>query len=52
MEDPVITVDGHTFDRTSIEEWFSKGKKTNPMTGTPLKSEMLIPNILLKRMIT
>ena len=51
MEDPVITTDGHTFERKAIEEWFSRGKTTNPMTGSSLESKILIPNIILRKMI-
>ena len=25
MEDPVLTIDGFTYDRIAITEWFSKG---------------------------
>jgi hypothetical protein len=51
MTDPVITVDGHTFERKAITEWFNRGNITNPLTGAPLDSKMLIPNIALKGVI-
>ena len=51
MSDPVMTCDGHTFERKDIEEWFKKGNKKNPMTNTPLKNRDLIPNISIRRMI-
>lgn len=51
MDDPVITVDGHTFERKAIEEWFSRGNRTNPMTGLDLEAKVLIPNIALKNVI-
>ena len=51
MTDPVITVDGHTFERKAIEEWFSRGNCTNPLTGKALASKVLIPNIALKSVI-
>ena len=54
MTDPVMTVDGHTFERKAIEEWFSKtktGKPKNPMTNLELKSKNLYPNRTLKAAI-
>ena len=51
MHDPVITMDGYTFDSQSIREWFSKGNNKNPMTNIPLESTRLIPNRILKSMI-
>ena len=38
MEDPVMTSDGYTFDRNSIEAWWKKGNITNPMTTAELKN--------------
>jgi hypothetical protein len=50
MKDPVILKDGHTYDRSAIEEWLSK-HDTSPMTGARLISKELIPNYALKKMI-
>ncbi|CAE8605714.1 unnamed protein product, partial [Polarella glacialis] len=33
QEDPVITVDGHTYERQGIEEWFHQGRRTSPLTN-------------------
>ena len=30
-EDPVVTVDGHSFERAAIEEWFQR-RVSNPAT--------------------
>ena len=51
MEDPVITVDGHTYERELIETWFQQGKNTSPLTNLPLNNLMLIPNLALKKLI-
>lgn len=51
MKDPVSTVDGFTYDRESIEEWFNQGNRTSPMTGLPLSSLTLTPNYVLRSMI-
>lgn len=50
MNDPVITCDGHTYDRYSIERWFQYNS-TSPLTGLRLDSTVLISNIALKNAI-
>ncbi len=51
MDDPVIAVDGHTYDRIAIEEWFTH-KRVSPKTNSQLDSSALLPNHLIKRQIT
>lgn len=51
MEDPVVTLAGQTYSRKAIEEWFSRGKITDPLTRMDLKSTQLIPNCNLKSQI-
>jgi ubiquitin-protein ligase/uncharacterized protein YegL len=51
MKDPVITSDGFTYDRASIELWLKKSNKS-PLTGTELDNQRLIPNREFKSMIT
>jgi hypothetical protein len=51
MVDPVVTHDGFTYERTSIEQWFSLGHRTSPMTGLPLASLELTPNFTLAQMV-
>lgn len=50
MNDPVITKDGHSYERKDIELWLLKNK-TSPKTGLELESVELIPNITLKNVI-
>ena len=50
MEDPVSTLDGQTYERAAIEAWLAK-KRTSPLTGTPLESTKLIPNVALRNAI-
>jgi hypothetical protein len=50
MDDPVITCDGQTYDRRSIEEWL-RNRNTSPLTGALLASKTLTPNISLKKLI-
>lgn len=52
MECPVMAADGNTYDRSSIEDWFSRGKKTSPMTGAPLAHLGLTPNNLVRSMVS
>ena len=51
MKDPVIAVDGHTYERQAIQQWFSNGKSTSPVTNLPLRDTTLIPNIALRQTI-
>jgi ankyrin repeat protein len=59
MKDPVILVeDGKTYEREFIQRWFERGKRTSPWyakgkrmdprTTRRLKSQRIIPNIVLK----
>jgi len=47
--DPVMTVDGQTYERSAIEHWFRDGHRTSPATGGTLSSLTLIPNIAIKK---
>jgi len=51
MEDPVVTVDGMSFERRAIEEHFRSNGPTSPLTMMPLDSMTLAPNIALSRAI-
>ncbi len=50
MEDPVVCMDGNTYERSAIEEWLERSNKS-PMTNVPLTSSMLVPNRVLKCLI-
>ena len=51
MERPVIAADGHTYDRSSIEDWLARGNTTSPTTGAPLEHLHLADNHLVKSMV-
>ncbi|XP_010925800.1 U-box domain-containing protein 21-like [Elaeis guineensis] len=51
MKDPVTASTGITYDRQSIETWIELGNQTCPVTNQALKSQDLIPNHSLRRMI-
>jgi hypothetical protein len=47
----VSTADGITYERTAIEEWFARspaGNATSPLTGEPLASTALLPNVMAR----
>ena len=50
MVDPVKTVDGMVYDRPAIERWFQVSP-TSPLTGLPLSSLTLTPNVQLREQI-
>jgi len=50
MRNPVCTVDGHTYEREAIEQWFD-AHNTSPLTGLPLASLNLRPNLGLIQQI-
>ena len=51
FEDPVVTADGHTYERACIQKHFKLHKATSPMTNAELPHTQLVPNINLKQSI-
>jgi hypothetical protein len=51
FNDPVMTSDGQTYERRSIEQWFIQSHQTSPNTRTILRDRTLIPNLTLKNVI-
>ena len=51
MVDPVSTEDGHTYERSAIQDWFARGHRSSPATGRALASLTLTPNFLVRQMI-
>jgi WD40 repeat protein len=51
MTDPVVAADGQTYDRKSITEWFSRGHRKSPLTGSCLPNTNLMDNIALRKII-
>lgn len=49
MKEPVIAMDGHSYEKSAIERWFQKSDKS-PVTNATI-SKMLIPNLNLKRQL-
>jgi len=50
MRDPVVTDDGHSYERCNIVRWFAK-HTTSPLTGKKLRHTCLIPNLALRKTI-
>lgn len=48
MTSPVIAEDGFTYEKSSILEWFNRGKSTSPMTNEELNTKDLMENTELK----
>jgi hypothetical protein len=46
----VSTVDGQTYERVAIETWLDE-HATSPLTGSPLSSTALVPNLAVKSAI-
>lgn len=58
MKDPVVTCDGHTYERTAIHDWIQRQSTTtsaikipSPKTNEPLSSPGLYPNHALRNII-
>ena len=57
MKDPVLAMDGYSYDRLAIHEWFvtqqNQGKTVpeSPKTGQPLVNWTLLPNHGLRESI-
>ena len=50
MQNPVITSDGHTYERAAIEEWL-KYNNTSPITGEEVKSKEIVNNVVLGKVV-
>ena len=47
MADPVVTSDGHSYEREAILRWFAT-RRTSPCTGMVLDTTHVIPNHALR----
>lgn len=51
MTDPVITADGHSYERAAIQRWFS-AKQTSPRTNCRVEHMNLLANLTLRSLCT
>jgi outer membrane protein assembly factor BamB len=49
MEDPVVAMDGFTYERAAIEAWFRQSDRS-PMTNLPIPP-VVVPNIAIRQQI-
>jgi len=53
MKDPVSAADGYTYEREAITSWLKRTQQPlSPMTGAVLEHAFVIPNQIVKNMIT
>ena len=50
MNDPVMALDGHTYERCAIEKWLER-RRRSPKTGEDLPGTMLLPNHSMRALI-
>lgn len=50
MTDPVVSADGHTYERAAIEKWFGRNNTTSPNTNEKLEHLMLVPNFQIRQL--
>ena len=49
MVDPVVALDGHSYSRGAIQDWFRQGRLSSPLTNEQLASDLLVPNHSLRK---
>jgi hypothetical protein len=49
MVDPVVALDGHSYSRAAIQDWFRAGRLSSPCTNERLASDQLVPNHSLRK---
>lgn len=50
MVNPVIASDGHTYERSAIQEYLMQ-HRASPVIGVTLKNKNLVPNVVIKMAI-
>ena len=50
MLDPVVTCDGHSYERSAIEDWFTRSS-LSPLTGAELSHTHLVSNGMARSLI-
>eukprot|EP00824_Muranothrix_gubernata_P008162 TRINITY_DN2045_c1_g1_i3.p1 TRINITY_DN2045_c1_g1~~TRINITY_DN2045_c1_g1_i3.p1 ORF type:complete len:686 (+),score=118.98 TRINITY_DN2045_c1_g1_i3:307-2058(+) len=50
MLDPVLCMDGRTYERAALEQWL-RDHDTSPLTGETLSSKLILPNHTLRSVI-
>lgn len=50
LREPVLTVDGHTYEYSAIRRWL-ESNSTSPVTGASLPSKTLVPNLAMRALV-
>lgn len=50
IQDPVVAADGHTYERSAIENWLLR-KHTSPVNRQRLSQNSLVSNIAIRQLI-
>jgi len=50
MLDPVVASDGHTYDRSNIEQWL-EDESSSPITREPLDSKHIFANRVVRTLV-
>lgn len=50
MSEPVVAADGHTYEKTALQEWLQQ-HNTSPVTGVTLAHTRLVPNVLIRSVL-
>lgn len=48
--EPVMTVDGNTYEKSAILKWF-ESHNTSPITGLEISSNDIVRNLLMERLV-
>ncbi|GAB4822241.1 hypothetical protein N2152v2_009287 [Parachlorella kessleri] len=52
LSDPVIAADGFTYEREALTAWVQLGKLQSPVTGRPLSSGAVRPNLAVRDLLS
>ena len=51
MDQPVIAADGHTYEKSAIQDWLLQ-HQASPVTMLALSNTRLVPNLAIKSIIS
>jgi len=51
FRDPVVAMDGQTYERSAIVKWFKKHPLKSPFSNKTMPSSILVPNLLLRQQL-
>ncbi len=51
MDDPVMLISGHSYEKEAIKNWFERGNIKDPLTGIKLPMKIMLTNYKLREAI-